>query len=466
MALHQPLRISVISLFVVGALGCSSVSENTFSSQANNSLSLGNQRLLSELHLPTQQTETLERAPTYITDLVDISELDYLLDQAFANNPSLQQSTLALKIAYAQQSVTNSGRLPTANAEFSGTRKEDTDDSYTADLTVSWELDLWQKIADSNNAALKDVAISASELQQVQDILAADIMRSWLDISLKQQLLLIEEKRLTVQESNQKLILNRYRAGLDNLEDLDSAKSSSASTSATVVDYTEQLEQSKRSLTLLLGQLNYDEVTNVTVDASFPDVLNPIDVLPNQDLAQRPDLKAAFYSIEAESLRTDAAYKAMLPSINLSASLSDIAESPSEALFNSTIWSVLGKLSAPLFQGGKLKAEAEIAELTTAKSFWIYQDTLLTAVNEVENTVGQEYSLQKQQVHITDALDSAKRSYVTYEEKYRQGLVDIFDLLTAQQSTFDLESQLTQITYNRLVNRIDLGLALGLGVSQ
>ncbi|EAP94443.1 hypothetical protein V12B01_11115 [Vibrio splendidus 12B01] len=58
-----------------------------------------------------------------------------------------------------------------------------------------------------------------------------------------------------------------------------------------------------------------------------------------------------------------------------------------------------------------------------------------------------------------------QRSFTSYEEKYRQGLVDIFDLLTVQQQTYDLEAQLTQTIYNRLVNRIDLGLALGLGVS-
>ena len=79
--------------------------------------------------------------------------------------------------------------------------------------------------------------------------------------------------------------------------------------------------------------------------------------------------------------------------------------------------------------------------------------------------MGQESSLTLQQQHLTNALVSAQRSFTSYEEKYRQGLVDIFDLLTVQQQTYDLEVQLTQTIYNRLVNRIDLGLALGLGVS-
>ena len=183
-----------------------------------------------------------------------------------------------------------------------------------------------------------------------------------------------------------------------------------------------------------------------------------------QNLAGRPDLQQAFFNIEAESLRTDAAYKAMLPSFSLSASLKDMAETPSEALFANPLWSALGQVSAPLFQGGRLKTNAEIAELTTEQSYWAYQETLLTAVNEVENAIGQEGSLAEQQQHLQASLSSAKRSVVSYEEKYRQGLVDIFDLLTVQQQAYDVESQLTNTTYQRLLNRIDLGLALGLGV--
>ena len=141
-----------------------------------------------------------------------------------------------------------------------------------------------------------------------------------------------------------------------------------------------------------------------------------------------------------------------------------MAQTPSEALFTNPLWSVLGSISAPLFQGGKLKSNAEIAELTTEQSYWAYQETLLNAVNEVENSIGQESALALQQEHLNEALSSAKRSIASYEEKYRKGLVDIFDLLTVQQQTYDAEAQLTNTTYQRLLNRIELGLALGLGV--
>ncbi|ABI73506.1 TolC family protein [Shewanella frigidimarina] len=457
-------RHAMLALIVVSLLGCSTVDNSNYIDQASQAQAKTSQQLIEQL-LATKNTQGVpSQSLARLTDLINVPELQTFISAALQNNPSLQQSVVALNMAYAQHGITSASRLPSVDASFSGTSTEDSDDSYTTDITVSWELDLWQKIADSSNAALKDIASTQASLQSAQDLVVANVMRSWLDISLKQQLVAIETQRLAVLDNNQALILARYRVGLGSLEDLDNATTSVASTQATLVDYQEQLAQSRRNLTLLTGQWTGSDVS-VDISAQFPTVLNPIDSLGQQNLGRRPDIKTAFYNIEAESLRTDAAYKAMLPSISLSASLSDMAQSPSDALLTGPLWSVLGQLSAPLFQGGKLTSQAELARLTTQQRYWVYQETLLNAVNEVENSVGQEYSLAKQQQHLTDAQLSAQRSFVSYEQKYRQGLVDIFDLLTVQQQTFDVEAQLVTTIYNRLINRIDLGLALGLGVS-
>ena len=454
-------RYSVLAIMLSGLMGCATTSEADFSTQATEQQNESIQQLLNRVEIAgeeqTQQTTNL------ITDLVNVPELEQYLTTAFSANPSLQQSIVALKIAYAQEGLSFADQLPTVNANFSGEKTEGSDESYNADVTVSWELDLWQRLADVSAASRKDVAASQASLQNATNLLAANIMRGWLEISVNQQLLDIEQRRLVILENNETLVLDRYQVGLGTLEELDNAKTSAASTRATVAQYQENLAQSKRSLLLLTGELN-TKVTDVNVAQAFPEVLNPLENMSVQNLAGRPDLQQAFFNIEAESLRTDAAYKAMLPSFSLSASLKDMAETPSEALFANPLWSALGQVSAPLFQGGRLKTNAEIAELTTEQSYWAYQETLLTAVNEVENAIGQEGSLAEQQQHLQASLSSAKRSVVTYEEKYRQGLVDIFDLLTVQQQAYDVESQLTNTTYQRLLNRIDLGLALGLGV--
>ncbi|MGB3596293.1 MAG: TolC family protein, partial [Pseudomonas neustonica] len=130
------------------------------------------------------------------------------------------------------------------------------------------------------------------------------------------------------------------------------------------------------------------------------------------------------------------------------------------------VWSLLGQLTAPLYQGGQLRAAADIAELTTAQSYQAYRETLVTAVTEVENALGQERSLAQQQAHVETALARQQNNLTQYQERYRNGTATVLELLIVQQQTYNLEAQLDTIIYNRLANRITLGLALGLGANQ
>ena len=448
---HKSVRLFLLATSLTLLAGCSSL-------QGINHLPAAEQARDTVKDWQYQQSEATY--VSHLNDLVAVPELDQLVQTALAHNPGLQQTALALKIAYADKRIAAADRLPTAAAGFSQTRAENAEDSYAAELTVSWELDLWHKLSDSVKAAEMDIAGSAAGYQAARDALAASVMRAWLAIIQQRQLITIEESRLQVLESNERLITQRYRSGLGDLEELDNARTSSASTRATLAQYTESLAQAERALRQLLGQ--QDTTISLPTTQDFPQVIQPLSLFPNQDLARRPDLQQAYYNIVAAQYQTEVAYKDLLPSISLSATLSDIGASAGDALFTSPAWSLLGQLTAPLFQGGKLKAQAEIAELTAEQQFWAYQETLLTAVTEVNDALGQEQALQQQQQHIHDALTSARRSVSSYEAKYRQGLVDILDLLTVQQQTFDLQSQLVQLIYNRLANRIDLGLALGL----
>ncbi|MBU1233044.1 MAG: TolC family protein [Proteobacteria bacterium] len=403
------------------------------------------------------------RSITFLNQLISSPQLDELLAESLSANPGLQQALLTLRIVQAEHQQVTAERLPQADAGFSAGREEGGNSSYTGALTISWELDLWRKLADADSAAAMDVAEQQSLLRSARDVLAAEVMKSWLLLIADKHAIDIEKRRLATLQQNEQFILQRYRNGIGALEDLDTARSSTASSRATLEGYTELLAQQQRSLQTMLGRIAR---STVEVPADYPQVNIPLTDLPEQTLQRRPDLQAAYFAIDAAGLRTSVAYKDLLPSINLKAVLEDIAESPRAALFADPIWSLLGQLTAPLYQGGRLKAAAEVAELETARLYQIYRETLLTAVNEVEDALGREESLARQQAHLESALASADNTLVNYQDSYRTGLATILDLLSVQQQTYDLETQLDTLYYERLTNRIDLGLALGLGVYQ
>ena len=479
------LTVNSITLCILLS-ACTSTDDRTLSESASSSTG-NNVVWQSQVQQQiSEQTLSLD-SDTALTDVIAIDQLPYLADyieEALSSNASLQQSLITLRKAQVAIDSAKAKRNLNVDASVSASKSETTNTSsstttvvstntsnqlnnpsYSASLNVSWELDLWQKISDGISAANLDAASARASYQSARDSLVASVIRSYIDVLTQQQLLNIEKARLSVLENNEAVILTRYRTGLGSLDDLDTARTSSANTRATIAEYENALSSAKRTLAVLLGRQN-QSLIELDTQVSFPDVLLPLTTLPRQDLARRPDLQAAFYTLKATEFEVDVAYKALLPSISLSASLSNSASTPSQALFTNPLWSLLGQMTAPLFQGGALRAQVEDAKLTSANAGWQYRETLLTAVQETQNALDSETALSARISHTNVALANAERSVSTIEGQYRQGLADILDLLSVYDTRFNLQAQSVELHAQKLQNRIDLGLALGLGVSQ
>jgi NodT family efflux transporter outer membrane factor (OMF) lipoprotein len=410
----------------------------------------------------TEWSESMSgQQAAFIDHLIASNELDVLLSEALQSNPGLQQTLLTLRMLQAQRRQTRGAQLPGIEAGLSGERSEDSDESYSGTVSVSWEIDLWSKLSDDTAAAAKDVAEQQALYQAARDTLAAEVMTTWLNIIGQQRAIVIQQRRLESLTRNEQFIVQRYRNGLGSLEDLDSARTSSASARATLVEQGDTLSELQQSLRALLGRTSAEDFV---ISDKYPSVSVPLADLPPQTLQRRPDLQAAYHAIEAGDLRTSVAYKELLPSLSLTAALQDTATSPRAALLTDPVWSLLAQLTAPLYQGGQLRAAAEVAELETAYAYQSYRETLLSAVSEVSNALRKERALGEQLSHTESALASARNNLNQYQRSYRAGLVEILDLLSVQQETYDLEDQVNTLRYERLVNRITLGLALGLGI--
>ncbi|WDE05862.1 TolC family protein [Thalassomonas viridans] len=451
---RSPLFFSVISLCLLSA--CSTFEDVAFHEKANTQL-----KTLAK----TSIDQATQASAVTLPQLLAIEEVNRLIDTALANNPGLQQTWLTLKTAKQQLNVSSASQWPDVSATLNANKQEDASASYNPSVTISWTADIWQQLADATSAREANLAASAHAYQGARDLLAANIMQSYIALVQYAQLVEIEERQVQALKTNEKVIVDRYRKGLTDLKDLDTAKSSTQSSQATLVEYREQYQQALRNLSLLTGVAGTGVTKNPLIyRTEFPEVITPLDKIDTQNLARRPDLQQAYHTILADQYQHKVAYKALLPNLSLSASLSDNSTNLHDALFGSNAWQLLGQLSAPIFNAGKLKSEAEIARLNAEKSYWAFQETLLTAVNEVDNALAQEQALTRRLSLTESALQSARRSEVTYTERYRLGTVSLIDLLQVQQQTFSLQAQVTRLTYQKLTNRITLGLALGLGV--
>lgn len=409
--------------------------------------------------VPEWQTLSQQTNAAYLNDLVDSDMFEDLLQIAMQSNPGLQQTLLTLQIRQSQLVQAAGEKRPFISAGVSALNSRDSEASFGTDVSVSWQADLWGKLADNERAADLDITEQSLLYQSARDTLAAEVMQVWLTLIAQQRAIDIEQQRNASLQQTESFIVQRYRQGLGTLEDLDSARSAVATSSASIESLKEVYRQQYIQLKTLIGQVDNPEFELPT---EYPEVAIPEIDLPLQTLNRRPDLLAAYAAIEASSARTEVAYKDLLPSLSLQAVLEDVGSSPRASLFTAPVWSLLGQLTAPLYQGGQLRAAAEISELDTAILYQQYRDTLLNAVTEVEQAISQEQALVKRQQHIETALASAENNLQQYQANYRSGLLNILDLLTVQQQTYDLQAQLDDLIYQRLLNRISLGLALGL----
>lgn len=411
---------------------------------------------------PWQNTEDAV-AVSNLSELIDAPEVMPLIDTALENNPGLQQTLLTLQILEKQLTISEAAQLPQLSAGFGASRNDDGVDSYNSDLSISWQADLWGQLDDLEQAAQQDLMQQSLLLQSARDTLAAEVMKNWLTLIAQQRATDIESQRLKSLKQTESFILDRYQQGLGILEDLDSARTAVASSEARLTALQENQRQQQLLLRTLLGQTQLPSLADLPED--YPAVMLPLVDLPEQTLERRPDLRAAYVAITAADLRTSAAYKDLLPRLDFQGILQDVAQSPRAALFGAPAWTLLGQLTAPLYEGGQRKATAQINELQTAITYQSYRDRLLTAVTEIEQALSFEQALQNQQQSIEKALASAENNLLQYQTSYQNGLRTILELLTVQQQNFNLQAQRDDLIYQRLLNRINLGLALGMEIN-
>ena len=152
----------------------------------------------------------------------------------------------------------------------------------------------------------------------------------------------------------------------------------------------------------------------------------------------------------------------MLPSFSITASGNNSSSNFSDLLrFDNIFWNLVGNMTQPIFQGGKLRYAAKGAEKLFEAEKQVFARTLLAAFNEVENALSSERALKEQVIHTGKAAENAMAAEKVALDQYGRGLIKISVLLESQRQSLAQQSQLISVKKQRINNRIALHLALG-----
>ena len=384
-------------------------------------------------------------------------DLDRLQQQAASANPGIAQAVARLRAAQAAVAGSRAGLLPSLGASGTATRARSatgsgggTNNSYSLGLNASWELDLWGRLSGAVDASQAQAQASSADLAAARLSLQASLAQAYFALRTAEAQQRLLQESLAAYEQSWQLTRNRERAGVASSADVAQAEAQYKSTQAQLIEAGTSRAQLEHALAALLGLAPAAFDLPATGLLPAPPLV-PAE-LPAELLRRRPDIAAAERRVAAANADLGVARTAYFPALTLSgaagyrgARLSDLVSAPQ--LF----WSLGPALAATLFDGGARDASVESARAALDLATAGYRQSVLTALQEVEDNLAAATSLAQQQQVQTEAVAAAQRALDVVSNQYRAGTVAYLNVLSAQTTGLAARRSLIDVQGRRLV---------------
>ena len=330
---------------------------------------------------------------------------------------------------------------------------------------VAWEADLWGRLRAAARAALADFTAAAEDMEAARQSLAAQAARSWFVVVEAREQVELAEQTVASRRESATQVRQRYELGLRPSLDLRLAESTLADAEALTARRRSRLNGGVRQLEILMGHYPAGRLLDGSEDVTLPPAPSSIPAgLPTDLLERRPDLRAAASRFTAAEQRVLAARRALYPRLVLTASGGTVSNQLKDLVSGDfAVWSLLGGLTQPLFQGGRLRAGVDQADARRDEAMELYASTLLRAFAEVETALVDEGRLREQEEALTRSTSQLAAALRLARDRYTRGVGDYLTVLESQSREFVARSALLAVRRERLTNRVDLFLALGGG---
>lgn len=332
------------------------------------------------------------------------ARIDALVDEALANNRDLARALARIDESRAALRLAAAERSPAVNAAVSGARARVSEtstplfgaspvgNSFNAGVSVSYEVDLWGRIANANAAARADLLASEYGRETLRIALAAQVVQAYAALQSLDGQVRIYQQALAAQREG--LRLNELRLKAGELAELDwrQLEAELLNSELQLPKLQRARDEADRGLSVLLGRSPL-AVDTQAVDrapqqqAALAGTTVPAG-LPSDLLLRRPDVLAAESRLRAAGARMDAARAAYFPSISLSGTLGQ--QSPElSSLFDapSRVWNFAAQLTQPIWDGGRIAANHEASEARRRQAELDYRDAVSAAFKEARDAL-------------------------------------------------------------------------------
>lgn len=398
--------------------------------------------------------------------LFNDAQLNALVDQVIAKNADLAVAGIALKQARLQADLTANqqglrvGSSMSTGHSFDLNSGNDSANGLSLSGNVSYEIDLFGKLANQTHAQRWEALATEQDLQSTAQSLIATTCNLYWQLAYLNERMTAAEQSLATSNKLFDLVKVQYRAGAVSGIELTEAEQAVQSQKATLSQLRQQIVEAKTALAVLLHQpvqqLNID-IPKKLPKSSLPNINTG---LPATLIARRPDLQAAELRLRKTLANKDATKASYYPSISLTGSLGASSTSLTQLLQNPVL--ALGaSLSLPFLQYNDMKKDIAISELDYESAIISYRQTLYQAFADVENALSGRIEANTQLIDQQKNLELAQKSARLNEVRYRNGAIALKNVLDAQESVRSAEVSLAQTRYNQYTAYVTLMQALG-----
>ena len=411
-------------------------------------------------------------------------ELNRLIGQAEAQNFDIAAAIARVRQADAQVRIAGAPLLPALNATGSaawqhegigafgtsslrrgGSNASFDLHSYSAGLSATYELDFWGRNRATRQAAVASAMFSRFDQQTVALTVVTNVATTWFTALSLADRLVVARNNLATAEANLAVIRGRFAAGTASALDVSQQAALAAAERALIPAFESQLEQQLIALGILIGEpperIEVRPGTLTTLD------LPPVGPgLPVELLARRPDVAAAEARLIAQNFNIKVARAAFFPSISLSTSAGYQAAALNHLITpGSALASAAASLTAPIFDGGTLRGQLDLAKGRYDELLADYRKTIVQALTDVETAMTAWRYATRQEALQRIAVETARRAAEIARAQLQAGTVDVTTVLTAETTLFGDEDTLVQVRLARTQALLNLYKALGGGWS-
>jgi NodT family efflux transporter outer membrane factor (OMF) lipoprotein len=329
-------------------------------------------------------------------------------------------------------------------------------------LTASWEPDLWGKVRNAIRAAQYNAQLSAADLENEKLAEQSSLATYYFQLRGQDAQLDVLKQTVKADQDSLNLVQASYDAGVSNYISVVEAKNTLQNAQASLINLGVARAQYEHAIATLTGQsASTFSIAAKPFDLDVPTI--PVG-LPSQLLERRPDVAAAERSMAAANAQIGVAEAAYYPTLTLSAS-GGLESSAFSRLFDwsSKFWSVGPGVSETIFDAGLRRAEVQQYKALYNADVASYRQTVLTAIQQVEDDLASERILTQQKKQQEAAAASAKE-YVDLETaRYKTGVDPYVDLVLAQLTQLSDQQALVSLHTQRMTASVALIEALGGG---